>query len=66
MELREQGKYFRFNVEQGMQDIELGEWRQVEKMDAVTTAYLRRPAIEIQRCAESLLNPVPISRTSQE
>jgi predicted acylesterase/phospholipase RssA len=67
MELREHRKYFRFNVEQGMQDIELNEWQHLEKMDAMTTAYLRRPekAIEIQRCAEILLNPTPISRTSR-
>jgi hypothetical protein len=66
MELREHGKSFRFNVEQGMQDIELDEWRDSEKMDAVTMRYLKRPerAKEIQACAQSLLNSTPIPRTS--
>jgi hypothetical protein len=66
MELWQHGKYFRFNVEQGMQDIELDEWQYSERMDAMTTVYLRRleKAREIQRCAGSLLNPTPISRAS--
>ena len=49
-----------------MQEIELDEWRHSEKMDAMTTTYLRHPekANEIGTCAQSLLNPTPISRTS--
>jgi antirestriction protein len=58
------GKYFRFNVEQGMHDIELDEWKHLEKMDAMTTRYLsaKETAENIRSCAKSLLNPTSVSR----
>jgi len=67
-ELWRHGKYFRFNVEQGMHDIKLDEWQHLEEMDAMTTAYLSREekAEEIRSCAKSLLNPTPISSTLHE
>ena len=61
-ELWKAKKYFRFNVEQGVQDIKLNEWKESEKMDAMTTSYLSRKdkAEELQACARSLLNPSPL------
>jgi hypothetical protein len=46
------GKYFRFNVQQGMQDVELGE------DDALTNNYLSGVDIaeKIQQCARKLVS----------
>ena len=61
-ELWKAKKYFRFNVEQGMQDVKLDEWKATEKMAAMTAAYLSRKdkAEEVQSCARCLLNPSPL------
>lgn len=50
-------RYFRFNVEQGLQDIQLEEYKEKEKMAAMTTAYLSRKdrGEEILECAKRLL-----------
>lgn len=52
-------KYFRFNVEQGLQDIQLEEYKEMERMGAMTVGYLSRKdkAEEIRECAKSLLYP---------
>ena len=52
-------RYYRFNVQQGLQDFEMDELDRLEKMDALTKAYLRKQecAKAIADCAESLLNP---------
>jgi hypothetical protein len=62
-ELWKAKKYFRFNVEQGMQDVKLDEWSEMERMDAMTTAYLSRKdkANEVQSCARCLLDPSPLT-----
>ena len=61
-ELWKAQKYFRFNVEQGLQHVKLNEWKESEKMDAITTSYLSRKdkAEESQACARNLLNPSPL------
>ncbi|KAH8744930.1 hypothetical protein F5882DRAFT_525888 [Hyaloscypha sp. PMI_1271] len=58
-ELYDSSSYFRFNVEQGLQDVELDDWEEEERMDALATAYLGRTetATSIERCAKSLKNP---------
>jgi len=58
-ELYDSSSYFRFNVEQGMQDIALDDWEEEAKMEALATAYLGRVerAAAIDRCAKSLINP---------
>jgi len=38
--------YFRLNVEQGMQGIELSEWESLSKVEAHTTQYLRRKEVD--------------------
>ena len=57
-ELRRAQKYFRFNVEQGLQDIEIEEWKRMEEMDAMTTDYLSQAnnAEQIERCAQALIS----------
>ena len=52
-------RYYRFNVQQGLQDFEMDELDRLEEMDALTKAYLRKKecAKAIVDCAESLLNP---------
>ena len=52
-------RYFRFSVPQGLQDLEMDECKAIERMNALTTEYLRKVGSgnEVQRCAESLLHP---------
>src|SRR6267378_3542804 len=38
--------YFRLNVEQGMQSIELSEWEKLANVEAHTTTYLRRKEVD--------------------
>jgi hypothetical protein len=48
-------KYFRFNVEQGLEGISLEEWKHFDPLTAATSAYLRSHRKEIEDCAETLL-----------
>lgn len=54
-------RYFRFNVEQGIQEIELDDSKDkdLERMRANTTAYLNRDDITavVQTCAKRLVDP---------
>ena len=58
-ELSESKRYFRFNVPQGLQDLEMDEWREIEKMKAMTTSYLGKAATDeaVTACALCLLEP---------
>lgn len=51
--------YFRFNVQRGLDEIGLEEWRMAEAMADVTRSYLDIPDVkhELERCAAGLLNP---------
>ncbi|KAI9709423.1 MAG: hypothetical protein M1812_007700 [Candelaria pacifica] len=60
-EFRDANKYFRFNVEQGVQEIKLDEWKQLKTLDAMTTGYLSRNGKELQECARSLTNPTSLA-----
>ena len=64
--LWETKKYFRFNVEQGLQDIQLDEYEKMDTIRAMTDLYLSRKdkAEMIQDCAHNLLDPsaVELSR----
>ena len=51
------GKYFRFNVDQGLQDIELHEWQR-KRMEAVISSthyYLGNNETELDLCVKCLL-----------
>lgn len=52
-------RYFRFSLPQGMQDLELDEWKETEKMRALTTHYLGQTGNGdlVTWCAKSLLDP---------
>ena len=52
-------RYFRFNVEQGMQNLSMDEPSEMDTMQALTDAYLGRAecASKITRCATRLLSP---------
>lgn len=47
--------YFRFNVEQGLEEVGLEEWDHFERLAAATSAYLRSHRKEIEDCADILL-----------
>jgi hypothetical protein len=57
--LEKSNRYFRFNVAQGMQDLQLDEWKETERMNAVATEYLQKfqSGQAIKSCALALLNP---------
>ncbi len=51
-------KYFRFNVEQGLQDVGMEEWKTLGKViEPATMDYLDEVKEEIVKCARILKNP---------
>jgi tetratricopeptide (TPR) repeat protein len=56
--LQKEGKYFRFNVTRGLQDVKLEEWQAFDLMDAATKTYLEEIDDEIQACSERVRNPI--------
>lgn len=51
-------KYFRFNVEQGLQDVGMEEWKSLGKIiEPNTMDYLDEVKDEIEKCATILRNP---------
>ena len=58
-ELAETQRYFRFSVVQGMEDLEMDEYKETEQMKALTDNYLGKTGSgnEVDRCAKSLLLP---------
>lgn len=59
IELFRTHRYYRFSVPQGMQDLQLDEWKETEKMRALTTDYLAHVSNGdmITQCAKALLDP---------
>jgi Patatin-like phospholipase len=51
--------YFRFNVQRGLDEIGLEEWKMAEAIGDVTRSYLESPDVkrELEKCAAGLLNP---------
>ena len=56
-DLMARNAYFRFNVQQGMADIELADYKEQERMSALTNQYLARCEGSLRACAKSLLDP---------
>ena len=58
-------RYFRFNVPQGMEDLELDDFKKTERMDALTAEYLHDvwAGENVARCAHAL---VPVENQSSE
>lgn len=52
--------YFRFNVENGLQNIGLEEWKLSKEISAATNRYLGSSAVvdELENCARGLLNAI--------
>lgn len=50
------GKYFRFNVDQGLQDIKLHEWQKLGEIESNTRHYLKNNDNEVEKCIECLLH----------
>jgi Patatin-like phospholipase len=51
--------YFRFNVDEGMEDIGLEEWKKVIDMTGMTRSYLDEPEVkeDLKSCARGLVFP---------
>ncbi|KAJ6030963.1 tetratricopeptide repeat domain-containing protein [Penicillium canescens] len=52
--LQKEGKYFRFNVAQGLQGVKLEEWQAFDLMDASTRTYLNDVELEVDACSRRL------------
>ncbi len=48
-------KYFRFNVDQGLQNIKLHEWNQMGTVEARTRYYLKTNKLKLDKCIECLV-----------
>lgn len=60
------GQYYRFNVDQGLQDITLSDWEEASKVSAHTRNYLAENESTIQRFVDSLLSrgvEMPVQNT---
>jgi predicted acylesterase/phospholipase RssA len=58
MPLSDRPKYFRFNVEGGLENIALEEWTQFTKLTEATDSYLSDQRQEMNDCADALLSAV--------
>jgi hypothetical protein len=52
--------YFRLNVDQGMQGIELSKWEKLSNVEAHTTQYMRRN--EVEEKLALLVNAIRVPR----
>ena len=57
-ELLDSGRYYRFNVPQGMEDLKLDDFKKLEKMNALTTHYLGNPTPgnAVTKCVDCLMH----------
>jgi len=55
-DLKEQKRYFRFNVQRGLQDIGLEEYKEIPRVAAATSDYLESEGVrvEMEHCVNSL------------
>ncbi|KAL2267335.1 hypothetical protein VTJ83DRAFT_4612 [Remersonia thermophila] len=55
-------RYFRFEVEQGLQDVRADQWKKMRNMWSVTTAYLNHPLRQesLGKCAALLASDLPV------
>jgi hypothetical protein len=50
--------YFRFNVEQGLEEVGLEEWEHFERLVTATNTYLGTHRKDIRACANALLQSI--------
>ncbi|KAG5790214.1 hypothetical protein H9Q69_010714 [Fusarium xylarioides] len=64
-QLESSGRYFRFNVPQGLQTLKLDEWKETEKLNAATTEYLSKSGTGslVKLCAQALSDPDALLNT---
>ncbi len=53
----EQKVYFRFNVQHGLEDVGLEEWKELDRTKLATQDYTSDKSSEIAACASQLHNP---------
>lgn len=60
-------RYFRFNVEQGMNQLKLNEWAETERMTALTDFYLGqdKQMNEVERCVKLLRTIDAVNESAQ-
>lgn len=59
--------YHRFNVDQGLQSVEIGEWERLEEVAAQARAYMRQ-SMTVQRigkAAQAIIEKKPVVTTAQ-
>lgn len=60
----ESGEYYRFNVDQGLQDITLSDWKQASTISAHTRNYLSEQSMAIEKFVEVFTrDALPIGRS---
>ena len=50
------GRYFRFNVQRGLEGVGLEEWKEMDRVKTVTVDYLQENWEQVDLCASRLLN----------
>ena len=53
----EQQVYFRFNVQHGLEHVELEKWNEMDRTKIATEDYLRIQWSQIEKCASQLIQP---------
>ena len=53
---RDQDVYFRFNIQHGLQDVSLEEWKEMERIQTVTEDYLQENWRRMNACASQILS----------
>ena len=53
----EQQTYFRFNVQHGLEHVELEEWKESDRIKIMTEDYLDIQWSRVKQCASQLLQP---------
>jgi hypothetical protein len=49
--------YFRINVEHGLENVSLEEWKHIESIDVATGSYINANREVIRACARTLIHP---------
>ena len=61
MDSAERPKYFRFNVDQGLDDVGLEECEKFEEINGATSYYLETHRKDVEECADVLLGLIGMS-----
>ncbi|KAL9042408.1 MAG: hypothetical protein Q9214_003789, partial [Letrouitia sp. 1 TL-2023] len=53
----EQKVYFRFNVQQGLEQVGLQEWKEMERINVATRDYLKSHSSRVEACSTQIFDP---------